>query len=48
MVALGGEDVWLLLILDLGIRLGVRGQRHAPAALCPGERTPVPIVQESG
>jgi hypothetical protein len=26
----------------------VSGQRHAPAALCPGERTPVPIVQEAG
>jgi hypothetical protein len=27
---------------------GVSGQCHAPAALCPGERTPVPIVQEAG
>jgi len=26
---------------------GVRGQRHAPAALYPGEN-PVPIVQEAG
>jgi hypothetical protein len=28
--------------------MGVIGQRHAPAALCPGERTPVPIGQEAG
>jgi hypothetical protein len=37
----GGEDVWLLLMtsaLD-----AVSGQLHAPAALYPGERTPVPI-----
>jgi hypothetical protein len=27
---------------------GVSGQRHTPAALCPEERTPVPIVQEAG
>jgi hypothetical protein len=27
---------------------GVSGQRHAPAALCRRERTPVPIVQEAG
>jgi hypothetical protein len=40
MVALGGRGVYLLLILDLGTRWGVSGQRHAPAALCPGERTP--------
>jgi hypothetical protein len=26
----------------------VSGQRHAPAALCPGENTPVPIVQGAG
>jgi hypothetical protein len=29
--------------------MGVSGQRHAPAALCPGETTtPVPIEQEAG
>jgi hypothetical protein len=29
--------------------MGVSGQRHAPAALYPpGERSPVPIVQEAG
>jgi hypothetical protein len=28
--------------------MGVSGQRHAPAALYPGERIPVPIVQEAG
>jgi hypothetical protein len=27
---------------------GVSGQRHAPAALYPRERTPVPIGQEAG
>jgi hypothetical protein len=27
---------------------GVSGQRHAPAALCPGIGPPVPIVQEAG
>jgi hypothetical protein len=28
--------------------MGVSGQRHAPAALYPGEMTPVPIGQEAG
>jgi hypothetical protein len=28
--------------------MGVSGQHHAPAALYPGERTPVPIEQEAG
>jgi hypothetical protein len=28
--------------------MGVSGQRHAPAAIWPAERTPVPIVQEAG
>jgi hypothetical protein len=28
--------------------MGVSGQQHAPAALYPGERTPVPIGQEAG
>jgi hypothetical protein len=28
--------------------MGVTGQRHAPAALCPGKGPPVPIVQEAG
>jgi hypothetical protein len=35
---LGGEEVQLLLILDLGTRWGMSGQRHSP----------VPIVQEAG
>jgi hypothetical protein len=39
MVAVGGEEVYLLLILGLGTRWGVSGQLHAPAVLCPGERT---------
>jgi hypothetical protein len=28
--------------------MGVSGQRHAPAALYPPERPPVPTVQEAG
>jgi hypothetical protein len=28
--------------------MGVSGQRHAPAVLCPGERNPGPTVQEAG
>jgi hypothetical protein len=41
------DAIWLLLILDIGTR-GMSGQRHAPAALNPGERTPVPVIQEAG
>jgi hypothetical protein len=40
MVAIGGEEAQLLLILDLGTSWGVCAQRLAPAALCPGERNP--------
>jgi hypothetical protein len=40
MEAHGGEEVLLLLILNLGTRWGVSGQRHAPAALYPrGKKT---------
>jgi hypothetical protein len=39
MVALGGEEVQLLLSLDHGTRWGVSGQRPAP-----GKGPPVPIV----
>jgi hypothetical protein len=28
--------------------MGVSGQRHAPAALYPRDRTPIPIGQEAG
>jgi hypothetical protein len=28
--------------------MGVSGQRYAPVTFSPGERTPVPIVQEAG
>jgi hypothetical protein len=28
--------------------MGVSGQRHAPNALCPRERTPIPTGQEAG
>jgi hypothetical protein len=49
MEALGGRGGIYLLILDLGTRWGVSGQRHAPAALLPpGKGPPVPIVQEAG
>ena len=36
-----------LLFHDRGIRRGVSGQQHAPAALYPG-KDPVPILQEAG
>jgi hypothetical protein len=42
-----GDEIWLLLILDIGTR-GMSDQRHAPTALYPRVRTPVPIVQEAG
>jgi hypothetical protein len=29
-------------------RDGLSGQRHTPAAFWPGEKTPVPIIQEAG
>jgi hypothetical protein len=46
---MGGEEVQLLLILNLGTIWGVSGQRHAPAALYPpGKGPPVPIVQKAG
>jgi hypothetical protein len=35
----GGEEVYLLLILDLGSD-GVSGQRQRPAAYCPWGKTP--------
>ena len=35
------------LFLNLGTRMGVCGQHHAPAAFTPGQ-VPVPIVQEAG
>jgi hypothetical protein len=37
---LGGEEVQLLLIHDVGTRRGVSGQRHAPAALYPRGKAP--------
>jgi hypothetical protein len=36
----GGEEVQLLLFLDLGTRWGVSGQRHDRSRFSPGERTP--------
>jgi hypothetical protein len=48
MNALGGEDVWILLILDLGTRWCVVSVTPRPR-FRPGERTPpVTIVQEAG
>jgi hypothetical protein len=40
MEAHGEEDVQFLLMLNLGTRRGVSGQRHAPAALYPREKDP--------
>ena len=37
-----------LLFHDRGTRRGLSGQQHAPAALYPRERHPVPILQEAG
>jgi len=34
----GSRGIALLLLYNLGARLGVGGQRHAPAALTPGKR----------
>jgi hypothetical protein len=46
MKALGGEEIQLLLILDLGTRWGMSGQRHAPTAFyLRGKDPPVPTVQ---
>jgi hypothetical protein len=40
MVALGGERKYSSYSFMTSALDGVSGQRHAPAALCPGERTP--------
>jgi hypothetical protein len=40
--------VQLYSIFNLGARWGADGQRHAPAALLPGRRTPITIAQEAG
>jgi hypothetical protein len=45
---LGGERRYISYSLLTSALDGVSGQRHAPAALCPGKRPPVPIVQEAG
>jgi hypothetical protein len=47
--ALEGEDVYLLLFLELYTRWGASAQSHAPAALYPRRKDPpVSIVQEAG
>jgi hypothetical protein len=48
MEALGGEEVYLLLIRDLGTRWGEWSASHPGRALPPGKGPPVPIVQETG
>jgi hypothetical protein len=46
--ALGGEEVQLLLILDLGTRWGWVSASCPGRALAPGKAPPVPTVQETG
>jgi hypothetical protein len=46
--ALGGEKIQLLLILDLGTRLGEMSASRSGRTLAPGKGPPVPIVQEAG
>jgi hypothetical protein len=48
MEALGGEEVWLLLIHDVGTRWGLWSASRPSLALSPGKGPPVPIVQEAG
>jgi hypothetical protein len=45
---LGGEEVQLLLILDLGTRWGEWSTSRTGRTLPPGKDPPVPIVQEAG
>jgi hypothetical protein len=47
MKGLGGEEVYLLLILDLGTRWGKWSALRPGRALAPGKGPPVPIVQEA-
>jgi hypothetical protein len=44
----GREEVWLLLILNLGTRWGLVVSVTTRSRFTPGERTPVPIGQEAG
>jgi hypothetical protein len=46
--ARGGEDIYLLLIHDLGIRRGEWSASRPGRALPPGKGPPVPIVPEAG
>jgi hypothetical protein len=48
MKAFRGEEVYLLLILDLGTRWGEWSASHHGRALSPGQGPSVPIVQEAG
>jgi hypothetical protein len=45
---LGGEDIQLLLILDLGSRWELVVSVTLWPRFIPGESTPVPVVQEAG
>jgi hypothetical protein len=48
MEALGGREVQLLLIHDLGTREGEWSESRPGRALPPGKGPPVPIGQEAG
>jgi hypothetical protein len=48
MEALGGEEIQLLLIYELGTRWGEWSASRPGRALPPGKGPPVPIVQEAG
>jgi hypothetical protein len=48
METLGGEEVELLLVHDLGTRRGKWSASRPGRALLPGKGPPVPIVQEAG
>jgi hypothetical protein len=48
MEELGGEEIQLLLVLDLGTRWSEWSVLGSGPALAPGKGPPVPIVQEAG
>jgi hypothetical protein len=48
MEELGGEEIQLLLFLDLGTRWSEWSTSRPGRALAPGKGPPVPIVQEAG
>jgi hypothetical protein len=48
MEALGGEEVYLLIILDLSTRWGELSASRPGRALAPGKGPPIPIGQKAG